>query len=179
MRFAFIDAWKEEWSVELLCKVMQVTSRGFRAWRVRPMSQRQRDDMVILAHIREQHRLSLESYGRPRMTEELQEEGLNVGHRRVGRLMRENDIKVIRTQKYKATTIARQAIAKQSAERGTVTIRSILRPTCWIRISQRLAPIRNGQVTSAISGPVKVGCISPSSLISTPAASSDGPSATA
>ena len=104
MRFAFIDAWKEEWSVEFLCKVMQVTSRGFRAWRVRPMSQRQRDDMVILAHIREQHRLSLVSYGRPRMTEELQEEGLNVGHRRVGRLMRENGIKIIRTQKYKATT---------------------------------------------------------------------------
>jgi hypothetical protein len=37
----------------------------FRAWRVRPMSQRQRDDMVLLTHIREQHRLSLESYGRP------------------------------------------------------------------------------------------------------------------
>ncbi|WP_052245251.1 hypothetical protein [Halocynthiibacter namhaensis] len=68
MRFAFIDAWKEEWPVEFLCKVMRVTSRGFRAWRARPMSQRQRDDMVILAHIREQHRLSLQSYGRPRMT---------------------------------------------------------------------------------------------------------------
>ena len=51
---------------------MRVTSRGFRAWRVRPMTQRQRGDMVILAHIREQHRLGLESYGRPRMTEELQ-----------------------------------------------------------------------------------------------------------
>ena len=68
------------------------------------MSQRQRDDTVLLAHIREQHRLSLQSYGRPRMTEELQELGLNVGHGRVGRLMRENGIKVIRTQKYKATT---------------------------------------------------------------------------
>ena len=68
------------------------------------MSQRQRDDMVLLAHICEQHRLSLQSYGRPRMTEELQELGLNVGHGRVGRLMRENGIKVIRTQKYKATT---------------------------------------------------------------------------
>ena len=54
------------------------------------MSQRQRDDMVILAHIREQHRLSLQSYGRPRMTEELQELGVNVGQRRVDRLMREN-----------------------------------------------------------------------------------------
>ena len=43
------------------------------------MSQRQRDDMVLLAHIREQHRLSLKSYGRPRMTEELRELGLSYG----------------------------------------------------------------------------------------------------
>ncbi|MEP5730857.1 MAG: hypothetical protein ABJL67_15980 [Sulfitobacter sp.] len=50
MRFAFIDAWKEEWPVEFLCRIMQVTSRGYRAWRVRPMSQRQPGDMVILAH---------------------------------------------------------------------------------------------------------------------------------
>jgi len=34
------------------------------------------------------------------MTEELQELGLSVGHG----LMRENGIKVVRTQKYKATT---------------------------------------------------------------------------
>jgi putative transposase len=73
------------------------------------MSQRQRDDMVILAHIREQHRLSLESYGRPRMTEELQELGVNVGHRRVGRLMRQNGIKIIRTQKYKVKTDSNHA----------------------------------------------------------------------
>ena len=94
MRFAFIDAWKEEWPVELLCRIMRVTSRGFRAWLVSPMSQRQRDDMVILAHIREQHRLSLQSYGRPRMTDELQELGVSVGQRRVGCLMRDDGIKM-------------------------------------------------------------------------------------
>tara|TARA_B100000780_G_scaffold24174_1_gene15402 strand:- start:11 stop:253 length:243 start_codon:yes stop_codon:yes gene_type:complete len=60
--------------------------------------------MVILAHIREQNHLSLQSYGRPRMIEELQELGVKVGHRRVERLMGENCIKIIRTQKYKATT---------------------------------------------------------------------------
>ncbi len=74
-RFAFIDAWKKVWPIEFLCRVLQVTPRGFRAWRARPMSRRQRDDMVIRAHIREQRRLSLGSYGRPRMTEELQEQG--------------------------------------------------------------------------------------------------------
>ena len=104
MRFAFIDAWKERWPIALLCKTMQVTSRGFRAWRTRPMSQRQRDDMVLLAHIRELHGLVLGSYGRPRMTEELKELGLCVGHRRVGRLMKQNGIRIVRTRKYKATT---------------------------------------------------------------------------
>ncbi len=61
-------------------------------------------DMVVLAHIKEQSRLSLGSYGRSRMTEELKEIGVDVGHRRVGRLMRENGIVVARTRKHKATT---------------------------------------------------------------------------
>ena len=73
------------------------------------MNQRQREDMVLLAHIREQQRLSLQNYGRPRMTEELQELGLNVGHRRVGRLMRESGIKVVRSQKHKVTTDSNHA----------------------------------------------------------------------
>ena len=83
---------------------MGVTDRGLRAWKHRPVSHRQRRDMVLLAHIREQHRLSQGSYGRPRMTEELNKLGLRVGHRRVGRLMKQNAICVVRTHKFKATT---------------------------------------------------------------------------
>ena len=83
---------------------MGVSQRGLRAYRCRPASRRQRTDMIMLAHIKEQSRLSLGSYGRPRMTEELKEIGLNVGHRRVGRLMRQNGIVVIRTGKHKVTT---------------------------------------------------------------------------
>ena len=60
--------------------------------------------MMTLAHIKEQSRLSLGSYGRPRMTEELKEIGLNIGHCRVSRLMRQNGISVIRTRKHKVTT---------------------------------------------------------------------------
>ena len=51
--------------------------------------------MVVLAHIKEQSRLSPGSYGRPRVTEELKEVGVDVGHRRVGRMMRENGITVV------------------------------------------------------------------------------------
>ena len=83
---------------------MNVSARGLRAFRNRPASRRQRSDMVTLAHIKEQSRLSLCSYGRPRMTEELKEIGLDIGHRRVGQLMRQNGISVIRTRKHKVTT---------------------------------------------------------------------------
>ncbi len=85
---------------------MDVSARSLRAFRNRPASRRQRSDMVTLAHIHcpagelakpnrprgeEQSRLSLGSYGRPRMTEELKEIGLDIGHRRVGRVRQEND----------------------------------------------------------------------------------------
>jgi len=71
--FTFIEQHSGGVPTERLCQMFGVTSRGFRAWRNRPISQRQRDDMVLLAHIREEHRLSLGSYARPRMTEELKE----------------------------------------------------------------------------------------------------------
>ena len=104
MRFAFVEEHRNRMPASRLCQIMEVSARGYRARRRRPMSRSQRQDLVVLAHIREQFRLSLCSYGRPRMTEELKELGLHVGHRRVGRLMRENGIAVKRNRKFKATT---------------------------------------------------------------------------
>jgi len=104
MRFAFVEEHRDRLPINRLCQIMDVSPRGYRAYRSRPLSHSQRKDMVVLANIREQFRLSLGSYGRPRMTEDLKELGLDVGHRRVGRLMRDNGITVKRNRKYKVTT---------------------------------------------------------------------------
>jgi len=104
-----IEEHGHEFQTNRLCQVLDVSARGLRAYRNRPASRRQRTDMVVLTHIKEQSRLSLGSYGRPRMTEELKELGLSVGHRRVGRLTRENGIRVARSKKYKVTTDSNHA----------------------------------------------------------------------
>lgn len=104
MRFRFIEEHRDGLLTNRLCHVVGVSTRGLRAWCTRPASRRQRSDLVTLAHIKEQSRLSLGSYGRPRMTEELKEIGLDIGRRRVGRLMRQNGISVVRTRKHKVTT---------------------------------------------------------------------------
>ena len=104
MRLAFVEEHRRAIPVNRLRQIMDVSPRGCRAWCARPACRRQRTDMVLLAHIREQFRLSLGSYGRLRMTEELKELGFDVGHRRIGRLMRQNSITVKRKKKFKATT---------------------------------------------------------------------------
>ena len=51
------------------------------------------------------HKNDIETKGlRPRMTEEWNGPGLRVGQRRVGRLMRQNGIRIVRSRKFKRTT---------------------------------------------------------------------------
>jgi len=104
VRFQYIAEYRGTLTRSHLCRLMGVTERGLPARKHRPPSHRQCRDMVLLVHIRDQHRLSLGSYGRPRMTEELNELGIRIGQRRVGRLMRQNGIQVIRSRKFKRTT---------------------------------------------------------------------------
>ena len=81
MKFTFIDAAKEEFPVQRLCKVLGVSQSGYFAWRSRPASRRQRDDLVLLAHVRSAFVLSNGTYGSPRMTRELQDQGLRSSRR--------------------------------------------------------------------------------------------------
>jgi len=93
MRFALIDGAKAQFPVHRLCRVLGVSQSGYFAWRGRLACRRQRDDMVLLAHVRSAFALSNGTYGSPRMTRELQDAGLAVGRRRTARLMRENGLR--------------------------------------------------------------------------------------
>ena len=165
MRFALIDGAKAEFPVHRLCRVLGVSQSGYFAWRVRPACRRQRDDMVLLAHVRSAFALSNSTYGSPRMTRELRDSGLTVGRRRIARLMRDNG----------ACRLGRSG--GSSGPRTAITLgRS--RRTCLIRTSRQQGPTRSGAPTSPTSGPAKVGCISPSSSTCSHAGSSAGQQAT-
>ena len=88
MRFALVDQAKKEFPVHRLCQVLGVSQSGYFAWKDRPASRRQRYDMVMLAHFRSAFALSNGTYGSPRMTRELQDDGFAIGRRRTARLMR-------------------------------------------------------------------------------------------
>ena len=109
MKFQFIDAAKENFPVTRQCQVLDVSPSGYFAWRSRPASPRQREDLVLLAQIRSAFARSHGTYGSPRVTRELQAEGLTVGRRRTARLMRENGLKARQKRRFKRTTDSHHA----------------------------------------------------------------------
>lgn len=102
--FRVMEAEKDTIPISRSCVLMGVSESGYYAWLSRTPCQRQRQDMVLLAHIRSQFATSHETYGSPRMTVELNEDGLSVGRHRVARLMRENHLKALQKRRYKRTT---------------------------------------------------------------------------
>lgn len=104
MKFRFIDQAKTEFPAYRLCKVLGVSQSGYFSWKNRPASHRQREDMVMLAHVRSAYALSHETYGSPRMTRELQDSGFAIGRRRTARLMRENGLHARQKRRFKRTT---------------------------------------------------------------------------
>src|SRR4051794_39229062 len=82
---------------------------GYFAWRARPACGRQRDDTVLLAHVRSAFALSNSTYGSPRMTRELRDSGLAVGRRRIARLMRDNGLQARQKRRFKRTTDSHHA----------------------------------------------------------------------
>jgi len=109
MKFRFIDAAKEDFPVTCLCQVLEVSQSGYFAWRGRPASPRQRENLVLLTHIRSAFARSNGTYGSPRVTREPQDEGLQVGRRPTARLMRENGLKARQKRRFKRTTDSHHA----------------------------------------------------------------------
>jgi putative transposase len=109
MSFAFIEAEKASFPIHRMCDVLGVSQSGFFAWRDRPACQRQRQDMIYLAHIRTAFALSNGTYGSPRMHRDLVDDGHRIGRHRTARLMRENGLVARQKRRFKRTTDSEHA----------------------------------------------------------------------
>ncbi len=104
MKYGFIDGHRSEHRVEKMCRVLKVSKSGYYAFRGRGKSRRQLENERLLGEIRNAHTGSRRVYGSPRITEELQSNGIECSENRVARLMRANGIAAKMKRKFKATT---------------------------------------------------------------------------
>ena len=88
MTYTFIHESCSDLPVATCCRVMKVSTSAFYAWRICPLSDRDRADAVLTNTIFDIHRMSRRSYGSPRVHDELVlGEGYHCSRKRVERLM--------------------------------------------------------------------------------------------
>ena len=93
-----------------MCDTLGLSTSGYYEWLDRPPSARAVANAELLERIRDVHRFSRETYGRPRLYAELRDDGVLVNHKRVGRLMSENGIVgATRRRKWRTTKRDRDA----------------------------------------------------------------------
>jgi putative transposase len=104
VKFAFIDAEKALWPVEVQCELLGVSRSGFYAWRGRPEARRTREDAELVIEIKAASEVGRGNYGSPRVHRELRANGRRIGRKRVERLMRQEGIVARKKRRFRKTT---------------------------------------------------------------------------
>jgi putative transposase len=104
VKFAFIDAEKARWPVEIQCEVFGVSRSGFYAWNGRPEARRTREDAELVIEIKAASKVGRGNYGSPRVHRELRANGRRIGRKRVERLMRQEGIVARKKRRFRKTT---------------------------------------------------------------------------
>lgn len=104
--FEFIETHRDEFRLDVMCRMLGVTKSGCFTWRGRPINTRKTKDAELKGEIERIHAKSKGRYGVPRGHAELRAAGTSCSRRRVARLMHEAGLQGRVRKKYKSTTQA-------------------------------------------------------------------------
>lgn len=126
MKFRWIEDHRDRFGVRRPCELLSVSRSGFYAWRDRPVSVRDQRNTRLLREIEEEYLRSRGSYGAPRIHRALLERGIDACVQTVAKLMKNAEIRSIRSRRFRPTTTQsshRHPIARNLLDRQFVARR--------------------------------------------------------
>jgi putative transposase len=111
MRFQFIEGQRTKFPVTRMCKVLEVSSSGYYAWRQRPPSAREMANRELYKKVKVVYNENHGVYGSPRIYRELKDQGVVCSENRIARLMRLRDLRAKQSKHFKTTTRRNRAHA--------------------------------------------------------------------
>lgn len=100
----WIAEHREQFRISRMADVFELSPGGIYHYLKRPPSQRSRENKVLVEKIKVIHQDSRQSYGSPRVTAVLHQQGVQVSQKRVAHLMRINMIRAKRKRRFICTT---------------------------------------------------------------------------
>jgi len=126
-----VSAHQDCYPIATMCRVLEVSTGGYYAWRKRQPSRRAQEDSVLVGRIKAIHIRSRETYGSPRIHAELKADGVKVGHNRVARLIREAGIEGV-SRRRRWNTTKRDPQAQPAADLAEREFRSEAPDRLWV-----------------------------------------------
>jgi transposase InsO family protein len=113
-RFQFVADHQARYGVKRLCQLVGVARSSFYYWKATASDRAARDaaDAALAVRIRAVRTAHDGTYGAPRVTAELHDQGLHVNHKKVARVMRRYRIQGLRLRRRVQTTISDPAAVK-------------------------------------------------------------------
>jgi len=96
--------YRSAFPLEKMARLLGVSKSGFYQFLNRPISARAKEDDKILQEIRQIHRKTNKTYGRPRILEELKEKEISCGTPRLQKIMKQAGISARIVRKFRLTT---------------------------------------------------------------------------
>lgn len=110
MKYAVIERHSKQHCIRMMCRAMEVSRSGYYGWRCRPESARAQRHRGLTEKIRYFHKSSRDTYGSPRIREDLLESGERVGENTVALLMQRAGIVPKTVRKFRVTTDSRKTV---------------------------------------------------------------------
>jgi len=104
MTFAFVKAHQSEFPVVKMAEFLGFSRSSYYRRLQEPLTKREQSDRVLLPEIERIFKESGETYGSPRIYEDLHEAGVSCSRKRIERLMQAKGLVARAARKYKATT---------------------------------------------------------------------------
>jgi putative transposase len=96
--------WRQQFPVEVMSRVFNVSRSGFYAWEGRKPSRHAQEDERLKVAIKAAHKRTRQTYGVRRLQPELADDGFVAGRDRIERLRRELGLRCKQKRKFKGTT---------------------------------------------------------------------------
>ncbi len=111
MKYGFMEEYRDTFRLKSMCRVLRVSRSGYYVWRKRMPSIREKGNERLLGQIREVYSRRRRVYGSPRITAELNEQGIVCGKNRVARVMKDNRIRAEVKRSFRRTTDSKHSYA--------------------------------------------------------------------
>ena len=104
MKYTWIAQHSDIFSVSRMCRQLGVSRSGYCQWRVRAPGKRTRENTLLDAQVAQIHVGSRRSYGRRRIQQHLEADGMRVGHERIRQSLRRQCLLPVHKRAYRVTT---------------------------------------------------------------------------